>query len=184
MCIRDSIIHIRQVILGLVPDFPNSPSWLFFEDGFTFIDPTDPYSTPIPNNVFTFSVEDPNAIMNFMAVKIGDVTGNAQLNNNIDTRNNFDGSLQLMTDNKEIKAGEHIDIYLNPSEDIDLRSFQFTLNFDKDVLDFINLESSAKEFTTANYAIFEDEGAVTLSYSGDSFFPKTNSMLHLSLIHI
>ncbi len=175
------IIHIRQVILGLVPDFPDSPSWLFFEDGFTFNDPTDPFTTPLPDNVYTFSVEDPNVVMNFTAIKIGDVTGNAQLNNDdIDTRNDFESTLQLIAEDKEIKAGEHIDIYLNPSDDIDLMSFQFTMNFDNNVLEFINLESSAKEFTAANYAIFEDEGAVTICHSGDSFFSKTNSILHFS----
>lgn len=178
------MVHIRMVILGLVPDFPDGPSWLFLEDDFTFADPNNPLATPLPNNVYTFSSEEEILDMNFMAIKMGDVNKSVLPNLTSDiaeTRNQFDGTLILTAEDQKIKAGEMVDVYLNPSEAIGLNGFQFTMNFEKNGLQFIDLESvMAEDFATKHFAVFDEEGAVTVAYNGDLFLEKNNSLLHFT----
>ncbi len=177
------LLHIRQVILGLVPDFPNSPSWLFFEDDFTFDDPNNPLATTLPNNVYTFATDADTLMMNYMALKIGDVNFNANpnLNSNIETRNEFARTLFLNVKDREVTIGEEINVYLKSKEEETLEGYQFTMNYDSEVLEFVDLESDATEdFSINNYAVFEDRGAVTLSYNGDFLLEKNNALLHFT----
>ncbi len=177
------LLHIRQVILGLVPDFPNSPAWVFFPEDFSFDDPSDPLTTTIPNNVYTFSTGADTLTMNYMALKIGDVnnTANPNLNSATETRNEFARALLLNLQDREVKAGEEVDIYLRSNEEEALVGYQFTLNYDSEVLEFVDINSEVVEdFNINNYAVFEDRGAVTLSYNGDVLLEKNNTLLHLS----
>ena len=177
------MVHMRQVILGLVPDFPDGPSWLFLEEGFTFDDPENPLASPLPNNVYTFSSEEAIFDMNFMAIKIGDVNQSANVNltsNVVETRSP-DETFVFTTEDKKIKAGEIVDIYLNSKEATGLNGFQFTMNFEKEALQFIDLQSPLMDdFSIGNFASFDDEGAVTVVYNGDMILEKNNSMLHFT----
>jgi hypothetical protein len=175
------LLHIRQVILGLIPDFPNSPPWLFLEEDFTFDDPNDPLATTLPNNVYTFSTDADTVMMNYMALKIGDVNNNANpnLDSDPDNRNEFARALLLNVKDREVKVGEEVDVYLNSVVDESLEGYQFTMNYDSEVLAFVDLKSQATEdFSINNYAVFEDRGAVTLSYNGDFLLEKNNALLH------
>ena len=178
------LIHIRQVILGLVPDFPQGPSWLFLEEGYTFDDPNNPLASPLPNNVYTFSSSQEILDMNFMAIKIGDVNKNANVNLTSDvseTRSPYEKTFVLNAEDRKIEAGDIIEVYLDAKEAAALKGFQFTMNFEKNALQFIDLESEmAEDFTTGHFANFDEEGAVTVNYIGDLFLEKNNSMLHFT----
>ena len=184
------LVQIRQVILGLIPEFPSSPSWLFLEEGFTFDDPNNPFETTLPNNVYTFSGEDDISNMNFMAIKIGDVNNSAMTNltnTNVETRT--DGTLTFAVENKAFKAGEKVDVYLSATDAIDLTGLQFTLNFDNEILEFIDLDAEMlNDFSGGNFAIFEERGALTVSYNGDFNISEEEKMeekpsvFHLSFL--
>ncbi|MFT6319866.1 MAG: hypothetical protein ACJAT4_000783 [Granulosicoccus sp.] len=177
------LVHIRQVILGLVPDFPNSPSWLFLEEDFTFDDPNDPFTTVLPNNVYTFSTDADTLAMNYMALKIGDVNINANPNADadVDTRNEYARVLLLNVKDRDLKVGEEVEVYLKSKEEEVLEGYQFTFNYDSEVLEFLDLTSAVtKDFSLNNYALFEDRGAVTVSYNGDFLLEKNNALLHFT----
>lgn len=177
------LLQIRQVILGLIPDFPNSPSWLFLEEDFTFDDPNDPLVTTLPNNVYTFSTDADTLTMNYMALKIGDVNNNANPNfdSSSDVRDKFVRVLSLNVKDREFQAGERVEIYLNSKDHEALLGYQFTMNYNSDALEFIDLKSAATgDFSINNYAVFEDRGAVTLSYNGDFLIEKNNPLLHFT----
>jgi len=177
------LAHIRQVILGLIPEFPNNPSWLFFEEDFTFDDPNDPFGTVLPNNVYTFSTDTDILAKNYMALKIGDVNNNANpnLNNDIDTRNKYARALLLNIKDRELKVGEEVEIYLKSTKEEVLGGYQFTFNYDSEVLEFLDLTSTVTEdFSINNYGLFEDRGAVTVSYNGDFLLEKNNALLHFT----
>lgn len=177
------LVQIRQVILGLVPDFPNSPSWLFLEEDFTFDDPNNPFTTVLPNNVYTFSTEADTLDMNYMALKMGDVNNNASPNFNggVDARSEYARALLLNINDRELKVGEEVEVYLESKEEESLEGYQFTFNYDSEVLEFLDLTSEVTEdFSLNNYAVFEDRGAVTVSYNGNFLLEKNNALLHFT----
>ncbi|MFK7774365.1 MAG: peroxidase family protein [Saprospiraceae bacterium] len=177
------LVHIQQVILGLVPDFPNSPSWLFLEEDFTFDDPSNPFTTVLPNNVYTFSNDSDTLEMNYMALKIGDVNDNANPNFNtpVDTRNEYARTLLFNVKDRELKVGEEVEVYLETKDEEALEGYQLTFNYDSAILEFLDLTSEVTEdFSLNNYALFEDRGAVTVSYAGDFLLEKNKALLHFT----
>ena len=81
--------------------------------------------------------------------------------------------LILLLKIKKVKVGEIVDVYLDSKEAIGLHGFQFTLNFEKKALEFIDLQSPIMDdFSTANFASFDEKGAVTVVYDGDLFLEK------------
>lgn len=174
------LLHIRQVILGLVPDFPNSPSWLFFEEGFTFDDPNEPFLTTLPNNVYSFSTDSDILELNYMALKIGDVNDNANPNfdDGVDVRESFVRTLLLEVEDQAIEQGTTFDAYLKLKGEEALMGYQFTMNFDSEILEFLDLETiMVDNFSLNNFATFEDRGAVTVSYNGDFLAKKDEVFL-------
>lgn len=178
------IVRMQQVILGMIPEFPNGPSWLFYEEGFEFDDPTDPFDSPLPNNTYTYTSQDDILNQNFIAVKIGDVNNSVDANTNftmVDTRNDYVNTLLLTTENKVIKTGELVEVDLVPSIDINLQAIQFTFDYDESMLEFVDLETNnMDQFAANNYAVFEDKGMITVSYARDLFLEKNKEMLRFS----
>ncbi len=74
--VRD-LIAIREVILGFEDDFENNTSWRFLPQEYTFPDPENPWLEEFPEvanlNDLTGAV-----FTEFVGIKTGDVTGNAE----------------------------------------------------------------------------------------------------------
>jgi len=73
--IRD-LIMIREILLGLEEDFNNNNSWRFIPKDYTFPDPDNPWFETFPE-VANFNNLDGREFVEFIAIKIGDVNGNA-----------------------------------------------------------------------------------------------------------
>lgn len=74
--VRD-LIAIREVILGFEDDFDNNNSWRFIPADYVFPDPTNPWVETFPE-VANFNDLVGAEFVEFVAIKIGDVTGNAE----------------------------------------------------------------------------------------------------------
>ncbi|MEM6769429.1 MAG: hypothetical protein AAF597_02495, partial [Bacteroidota bacterium] len=74
--IRD-LIAIREVLLGFQDDFENNTSWRFLLADYNFLFPSNPWSEVFPE---TAAFPDLNGAQSadFIAIKVGDVTGNAE----------------------------------------------------------------------------------------------------------
>ena len=77
--IRD-LIMIREVILGLEEDFNNNNSWRFIPKDYVFPDPTNPWQERFPE-VANFNNLEGQEFVEFVAIKVGDVNGNAEPHN-------------------------------------------------------------------------------------------------------
>jgi hypothetical protein len=71
------LIQIRRVILGLDVNFDNNTSWRFIPSDYFFPNPRDPWQEVFPE-VANFNNLLGNEFVEFTAVKVGDVNGNAQ----------------------------------------------------------------------------------------------------------
>lgn len=71
------LVSTQKVILQLETEFPNNNSWRFVPAAFNFPDPTDPLSTPFPESTFYTPVLANLQNEDFIAIKVGDLNGNA-----------------------------------------------------------------------------------------------------------
>ena len=64
------IAETRKLILGVIPNFTKSPSWIFIPTTTTFADPKSPWNYTTDK---TMGLKTPTDIANFIAVKIGNI---------------------------------------------------------------------------------------------------------------
>lgn len=73
------IVAMRKAILGVETSFPNNTSWRFVAADFVFEEPEDPFANPFPETLFLSNIGSDLLGRNFVAVKIGDLNGSANL---------------------------------------------------------------------------------------------------------
>lgn len=71
------LIDFRKLILGIFSDLPNNTSWRFIDEEHVFSDPDDPFNGGFPETKTLDMSISSNQEANFVAVKVGDVNGNA-----------------------------------------------------------------------------------------------------------
>lgn len=73
------IVEIRKLIIGEYTKFPQNASWRFVDSGFAFPDPLNPFKTAFPESVVQPEVVNLDGdTLNFVGIKVGDVTGDAE----------------------------------------------------------------------------------------------------------
>lgn len=161
------IISIRSLILGLSTAFPNDmPSWVFLPAGYEFSQPdypwADEFPTVINHNNLVGSVVDAD----FIGVKLGDVNQSARPNlraNNSAPRS-FNGSLELEIDERLMRRGETYRIPVMAPQLAEVDGYQFTLEFDDDLLEVTGIEPGLA--TTGNFGwAMADQGLITSSWN-------------------
>jgi hypothetical protein len=154
------IVELRRLILGIYDSLPNITSWRFVDKYYVFPNPLNPFEATF-SEISIFS-DIPNQHNNdLIAVKVGDVNGNAILN--ASTKNAVERSnatLLLSTENRAIKAGETFTLQLAAAERV--QAYQFTLNFQN--LSLLNVNPLSRDMDLSNFGIFVH--ALTTSYNG------------------
>ncbi|MEQ1746427.1 MAG: cohesin domain-containing protein [Saprospiraceae bacterium] len=69
------IVVLRKLILGIFSQFPDNTSWRFVDANFSFPNPVNPFQTIFPESILCLA--PPATGLDFVAVKVGDVNGNA-----------------------------------------------------------------------------------------------------------
>lgn len=108
------LLSLRKVILGIDVEFSNNLSWRSIDKAHIFEDPTDPWSTPIPESYGIFGLSN-NMYIDFLGVKIGDINGNATINLTSESTNTrSDKSITLIseysTDGVSIETEESVNV--------------------------------------------------------------------------
>jgi hypothetical protein len=154
------IVELRRLILGIYDSLPNITSWRFVDKYYVFPNPLNPFEATF-SEISIFS-DIPNQHNNdLIAVKVGDVNGNAILNaSNKNAVERSNATLLLSTENRAIKAGETFTLQLAAAERV--QAYQFTLNFQN--LSLLNVNPLSRDMNLGNFGIFEH--ALTTSYNG------------------
>lgn len=167
------IVEMRQLILGIIPTFPNSKSWRFVESSYSFNNPLNPLAENFPDTYLVNSIDN-NTSVGFIGIKVGDVNGNASTNlsGDADTRNDFADILRFIVEDRAVVAGKEYTVDFKTSDLPEIISYQFTLNFDQEVLAFKNVDAKhLRGLSEGNFGIFEEDGIITTSWnlpSGES----------------
>lgn len=175
------IVALRKLILHISNDFPNNTSWRFVDASYDFPSTGSPLAQPFPEVYNLNNMPKTGMTANFVGVKIGDVQGDASpnsiVNNGTGTRSAE--TLTLNVEDASLKAGEEkvIDVKANQFKGID--GYQFTLNFDKDLLDYVNIipgklnDLSADNFGTS----YLNDGMITTSWNSNNTTLSENDVL-------
>jgi len=71
------VVTLRQLILGIITEFPSSKSWLFIDGDHVFSNPNNPWQDA-PAQQKTVIINGSEEVQaDFVGIKIGDVNGNA-----------------------------------------------------------------------------------------------------------
>ncbi|MCB0531976.1 MAG: HYR domain-containing protein [Lewinellaceae bacterium] len=158
------IVELRKLILGLYLQLPSNGAWRFVPVGYAFPDPNNPFMGGFPEYMTQVNLQQNNLPMhNFIAMKVGDVNGNATTdltNEVVDDRNG--PSLFFDAKDQRLEPGAVVSAHLKASEVIS--GFQFTLNYPG--MELIDLEPGVG-LATDNFAVFNRENTLTASWNGE-----------------
>lgn len=122
------LLELRKLILGIESSFPNNTSWRFIDSGFEFENATNPWATEIAE-VYNIAGLNSDMQIDFIAVKVGDVNGNVDMNVAAGmvstTRSNKTLSLGLA--DMEVERGKLYEIHVTGTEAQVLYGMQHTL---------------------------------------------------------
>ena len=161
------LVVLRKLILFIDLEFQNNTSWRFVDKDYVFPNPNDPWAEIFPEVVSYNDISEDELSTDFVAVKIGDVNSSAAVNltaGSTDDRN-ANGTLTFKVDDAKLKAGETYQVDFK-AEDFKVLGYQFTLNFDRNVLEFVEVANAVAGAENFGLSLLE-EGAITTSWNDD-----------------
>lgn len=129
--------------------FENNKSWRFISGAYVFENMVNPMDG-ILSESFAFAKMNSNITADFIAIKVGDVSGDVYVNKleNIDGRNGE--SIGFVMSNNKFNANETIEVPVYASDFNDITGLQGTFKFDTKKLDFVGIEAATLDMSSAN----------------------------------
>ncbi len=157
------IVEIRKLILGIYTELPNNTSWRFVDKKFNFPDANNPFKTAFPENITIANIQLNMLEENFVAMKIGDVNGNATANSLMASEDRTAGTLMFDVDDRKVNAGEEFEVSFKAASAS--QGYQMTMNLNGlTVSDIVE----AGKVSAANFGMHAD--ALTVSVDGAQEF--------------
>lgn len=155
------LVELRKLILGIYADLPNNDSWRFIDADQSFDEPTSPF--PFAEQLSVSLGTDDVAGKDFVAAKIGDVSGNAIANSAIAAEGRSLGSVKLQIADATVEAGQLVNVAVSANAFNDVAAYQFTM--DVAGLEFVSVTSGAVEMTEGNFGILDDNTITAAWYN-------------------
>jgi hypothetical protein len=163
------LVDIKLMVLSLIEEFPNAPSWRFVDADYIFPNPENPWQEFFPEVVSFNNLAQDEPAVDFVAVKMGDVNYSANTFMNFQgggsQGRNLGAPLQLAVIDQAIQAGTKIEVPILVADDRMIRGFQYTFNFATDALELVDVVPAKLSEEDLGMA-FTEEGAVTVSWYG------------------
>ncbi len=152
------LIQLRKLILHIDAEFSNNTSWRFVDADYGFRQNSNPLDQAFPEvkNINNLEGEE---IAEFVAIKVGDVNGNA----NVAELRSFARSFPLNVAEQELRAGNEYRIPVTTDQLAQIEGYQFTLEIDPSVAEIIDVESGIT--TDEHFGVFVDKGIITSSFN-------------------
>lgn len=163
------LITLRKLILGNDLELSNNSSWRFVEADYVFPNPADPWQEVFPE---VYNINDIPASgiggANFVAIKIGDVSGDVQANNllGLEQRSTA-GLFTLEVQDQLLERGA---VYTLPVYATDLATvsgFQGTLSFVRAKAELLDIQPGRLSLDHLGTA-FLGQGMLTMSWNEEN----------------
>ena len=164
------LLELRKAILVINTEFTNNTSWRFVDANYVFNDPQQAAGEDFPELINQGYLSQNNSSADFIAIKVGDVSGNANPASlePIVSRNYTGEELIFKVRDQVVQKGKTYTINFDLEENKDLIGFQFTLDYKEDYLKFLHAGSNTLvNVTKDNFGVFENTGQITSSWHGD-----------------
>lgn len=157
------ISDIRKLILGLVSEFPNNnPSWNFVDSK---VNMTKENAFSFSSEISLVNLQGDLVDNNFIAIKSGDVTGEANTSsyNTIQSRSNSIVGLEVTE--IQIENGSTYTLPVSLNSVSTFNGFQLELTLDSRLAKFKGLESGTIALEANNYSILENGSKLRISWN-------------------
>ncbi|MBP7184459.1 MAG: T9SS type A sorting domain-containing protein [Saprospiraceae bacterium] len=165
------LVELRKLILGINPALTSNTSWRFIDASFQFPNPSNPWSTVFPEVYNINNLQTDMMSASFKAVKIGDVNSSASTSlTSIESGNRNANNFNLLVDDVELVEGQTYNIPVMAAKDAKMLGYQFTLDFNPSVVEFIAVEAegSLKGNSIDNFGVQAAErGKLTTSWNAN-----------------
>lgn len=150
------MLLLRQMILSVINEFPNTPSWRFIDARYEFEDEKNPFSEPFPSSIAIDAKNDGPALDNrFIAIKMGDLNNTVKLGSN--GRNKVPtkiGEPILSIEENTFHEGDILNVPIKLTKDLLVEGLQFALEYEREHLRLVNItgemELSLEHYSTKN----------------------------------
>jgi hypothetical protein len=159
------VSELRKLILGVQSEFDNNRSW-------NFIDAEIPLSFDNYMNYATdVNISQPNGDQmdrDFVAVKTGDVTGEANTGFSSQTSRHRN-RVTLQSQDVRLNAGEIYWMPIRTSEMTGLYGLQFSMSYDPKRVEFVAMQEGLIAVRSENYLV--QPGRIRFSWNADRLLP-------------
>ena len=157
------IVEMRKLILGVYTELPNNQSWRFVDAKETFADDNNPF--PFTEKLTVASLENSMMDLNFIAVKIADVSGNS-IANSLQVQGRSSGTLSLQVEDRVASKGSTVSVDVRGSNFSEVSGYQFTMELSG--LEFVGAESGAIEVSNENFGLIDAATVTTAWHSANA----------------
>lgn len=135
---------VRDLLFGVSTDFPNNTSWRFVPKNYVFPNPANPFNPPFPESIIVPNLQDTLVGQDFYGIKIGDVADPSNA-----TPPALDTKFSL-NDLNACNPGDTVTFNLTVEDFQGIRGFQFTLNWNANVMHFVSATNFGLQGLTNN----------------------------------
>ena len=156
------MVQLRRLILAIDQELPNNSSWRFVSKDYAF--PIDnPLQNEFPESMELIEISS-NQQIDFTAIKIGDVNGNAVTNSLFiaESRTNLP-IFKINVVDQAIKAGQNYEVAFTSNQMATIEGYQFSLDFGQ-----LTFEKLQPGLATINHFGLQaiQKGWLTTSWNG------------------
>ena len=158
------IVAVQKLILHISNDFPNNTSWRFVHRDYVFPLSDNPWYETFPELSSVNDISGVNRV-DFTAIKIGDVNGDADMaNNNLVDFRTFDEHLNFLVSNQKFEKGNQVEVEFTSDNFDEILGYQSTIHFDEKVLKLADI-IAGKAMSEKDFGMtFLDKGILTTSW--------------------
>lgn len=160
------LIHLRKAILRIDKSFSNNNSWRFIPMTYEFPDSVFALNQAFPEVANFNNIDSTGVDIDFMAVKVGDVSEDAVANNNGFVKPRFQGDIDLIA-TRQADHPDRIDFKFDLSQAQSLIGAQFTLEFDPNKVQIESIEYSQMVQPYNFNEVYLKEGWFSFSWFGE-----------------
>ena len=166
------IVVLRKLILNLSTDIQNNTSWRFVPADYEFTQ-SNPLLESFEESILVSDLPGTMANLDFIAIKIGDVSSNAAENTLASTTpRSSSQQFVLETADQKVKKGDQITVPFYTNNLTDIEGYQFTMSFNNLVFESIEEGIISEEHFGITHS---DRGHITTSWN--SFFANISEPL-------
>lgn len=158
------MLLLRQLILSVINEFPNTPSWKFVDAAYVFDEEISPLKQEVPSSIpLDMTKLGPQLDNRFIAIKIGDLNNSVNLSTGGRSRSNTEKLVPFFSlKNKKLSKGKIIEVPFIVEKNTAVEGIQFALKFDQSKLTFLDITS---DLTIGEDNYWVENGLLTFSWT-------------------